>query len=208
RLVLRNAFDLYPHPNTLAALLNTGAEAAQWLERSFSAFHPIPPGMQDAALLDTTFPSYNFDLIEGLEWRVDLSAAPRYNCRGQVVNPGSTRIIDLRHDGKPLDPTARFVLATNSYRAAGSGGFPAASTDRMILSSHDGNREVLLEYISRLGTVARDPVPNWRFVPMPGTTVLFDSAPAASAHLTDLAPLTAEALDLTPTGFRRFRLHL
>ncbi|MBC7738668.1 MAG: bifunctional 2',3'-cyclic-nucleotide 2'-phosphodiesterase/3'-nucleotidase, partial [Candidatus Saccharibacteria bacterium] len=64
-LVMRNAFDLYPHPNTLAALLITGAEAAQWLERSFSAFHPISPGTQDAALLDTRFPSYNFDLIEG-----------------------------------------------------------------------------------------------------------------------------------------------
>lgn len=207
-LVMRNAFDLYPHPNTIAALLITGAEVALWLERSFSLFRQIAPGAQDAELLDPQFPSHNFDLIEGLTWAVDLTAPPRFDDLGHTLNPAATRIRDLRHKDAPVDPQAQFVLATNSYRAVGSGRFPGTGPDRLILSGHDSSRNVLLAHIARLGTIDAAGPPNWRFAPLPGTTVLFDSAPAASQHLADLAPLRAEALDLTPTGFRRFRLHL
>ena len=207
-LVMRNAFDLYPHPNTVAALLLSGAELALWLERSFSLFHQILPGAQDAALIDPHFPSFNFDLIEGLDWQVDLSAPPRFDNLGRVRNDHAHRIRNLRHNGAPVDPQARYVLATNSFRAVGSGAFAGATPDRIILTGGDSSRSVLLDHIARLGTIPAAALPNWGFVPLPGTTVLFDSAPAASHHLSDLAPLRAEALDLTPTGFRRFRLHL
>ena len=208
KLVMRHAFDLYPHPNTIAALLVTGAELALWLERSFSLFHQIVPGAQDAELIDPHFPSYNFDLIEGLTWAVNLAAPPRFDDLGRTRNAQARRIFDLRHNDAPLDLQAQFVLATNSYRAVGSGGFPGTGPDRIILSGHDSSRNVLLAHIARLGTIAAADPPNWRFGPLPGTTALFDSAPAASQHLSDLAPLHADALDLTPTGFRRFRLHL
>ena len=207
-LVMRNAFDLYPHPNTIAALLVTGAELAMWLNRSFSLFRQIPPGATDADLIDPRFPSHNFDLIEGLDWQVDLSAPARCDELGRVIHADTRRIRDITHQGQPLDRDAKFVLATNSYRAAGSGAFAGAKPDRMILSDHVSSRNALLAHIARLGTIPPAPSPNWRFAPMPGTTVLFDSAPAAAAHLADLAPLQAEALDLLPTGFRRFRLHL
>lgn len=207
-LVMRNAFDLYPHPNTLSALLITGADLTLWLERSFSLFHRVAPGATDAELIDDRFPSHNFDLIEGLDWQVDLSAPPRCDDLGRVIHPQTHRIRHVTHNGRPLDPAARFVLATNSYRAAGSGGFPGTEADRIILSSHVSSRNVLLAHITRLGTVAAAAPPNWRFAPMQGTTVLFSSAPAAAAHLSDFAPLKAEALDILPSGFRRFRLHL
>ena len=207
-LVMRNAFDLYPHPNTIAALRVTGAELALWLERSFSLFHQIPPGAHDAELIDPHFPSYNFDLIEGLTWAVDLSAPPRFDDLGRLIAPSAVRIRDLSWNGAPLDPKSRFVLATNSYRAAGSGGFAGAHPDRIILTGRESNRNVLLAHIARLGSLPAVAPPNWRFAPMPGTTVLFDSAPAAQAQLADLAPMTADALNLIPAGFRRFRLHL
>ena len=207
-LVMRNAFDLYPHPNNVAALLLTGAELAQWLERSFSLHHQIAPGAQDATLIDPRFPSHNFCMIEGFDWQIDLSAPPRYDETGQVITPSAQRVRNLMHNGRPIDPSQLFVLATNSYRAAGSGGFAGAGPDRTILSGHDSSRTVLLNHIARIGTVPPAPPPNWGFVPMPGTTVMFESAPAAAQHLPDLAPLTADPLDITPTGFRRFRLHL
>jgi 2',3'-cyclic-nucleotide 2'-phosphodiesterase/3'-nucleotidase len=206
--VMRNAFDIYPHPNTIAALLVTGAELSLWLERSFSLHHQIKPGAQDQPLINPNFPSYNFDVIEGLDWQVDLSSPPRFDDLGRLINPAARRIRNLTHAGRPLNPQAQFVLATNSYRAVGSGGFAGAGPDRMILTSRDSSRNVLLDHIAKLGTIPAASPPNWRFAPMPGTTVLFDSAPAAAHHLSDLAPLRADALDLTPTGFRRFRLHL
>ncbi|MEI6098172.1 MAG: bifunctional 2',3'-cyclic-nucleotide 2'-phosphodiesterase/3'-nucleotidase [Alphaproteobacteria bacterium] len=212
-LVMRHAFALYPQPNTLTALLITGADLTQWLERSFSLFNHISPGATDAELIDPRFACYNFDLIEGLDWQVDLSAPPRYNHLGRVIDTmaeigNARRIHNVTHDGRPIDPDARFVLATNSYRAAGSGGFPGSGPDRIILSGPEGSRNIPLAHIARLGTIPAPAQPNWRFAPMPGTSVLFSGAPAAAAHLSDLSPLQAEALDLLQTGFRRFRLHL
>ena len=215
-LVLRHAFDLYPHPNTIAALLVTGAELALWLERSFSLFHQITPGARDATLINPDFPSFNFDLIEGLDWTVDLTQAPHFDTRGDTrgdtqgdgSNPASQRIRNLTHLGRPVAPDARFVLATNSYRAAGSGGFAGAAPDRVILSGPASSRDTLLAHIARQTPIPEAGPPNWRFAAMPGTSVLIDSAPGATHHLADLAALRPTALDLTPAGFRRFRLHL
>ena len=62
--------------------------------------------------------------------------------------------------------------------------------------------------LRRLGVLPpTGPLP-WRFRPLPATTVVFDSAPAATRYLADLQALRAEALEITPEGFRRFRLHL
>ena len=207
-LVLRHALDLYPHPNTITAVVVTGAEVALWLERSFSLFHQIRPGAQDALLIDPDFPSFNFDLIEGVTWQVDLTAPPRFDARGQVINPAARRIRNLAHQGRPLDPLARFVVATNSYRAAGSGGFAGAAPDRVILSGPDSNRDILLAHIARNTPLPPAGPPNWHFAPISGTTVLLHTSPDATGHLPDLVTLAPEPLNLTPDGFRRFRLHL
>lgn len=207
-LVLRHALDLYPHPNTVAAVLVTGQEVALWLERSFSLFHQVTPGGHDAPLINPDFPSFNFDLIEGVTWQVDLTQAPRFDTRGQELNTTARRIHSLTYLGKPLDPQARFILATNSYRAAGSGGFAGAEPDRIILSGPDSNRDILLSHIARHTPLPTAGPPNWRFAPIGGTTALLLTAPQATAHLPDITHMTPEPLDLTPDGFRRFRLHL
>ncbi len=207
-VVLRNVFDLYPHPNTIAALLVTGAELALWLERSFSLFNTIAPGATDVDLINPDFPAFNFDLLEGLTWQVDLTQPRRFDTRGQLENPTARRIRDLSHQGQPVNPQARFVLATNSYRAAGSGGFAGASRDRLLLSGPAASRDIVLAHIARATSLADPLPPNWHFAPLANTTAVFDSAPAAVAHLADLAQFAPTALDLTPAGFRRFRLHL
>jgi 2',3'-cyclic-nucleotide 2'-phosphodiesterase/3'-nucleotidase len=208
RVTLRNVFDIYPYPNTIAALLVTGADLHDWLERSFSQFFQIAPGAQEADLLDPDFPSFNFDMIEGLTWTVDLSSPARCDARGEVIRPQANRILGLAFEGRPLTPDQRFVLATNSYRAHGSGGYGSATIRHLVLDRLKASRDVLRHHIAETGEIDADGPPNWHFRPMPGTTVLFDSAPAASDHLADLAPLAAEALGMTATGFRRFRLHL
>ncbi len=207
-VLMRHAVDLYPHPNVLAALLVSGAELALWLERSFSLFNTVTRGDRDVALINPNFPPFNFDLLEGLTWQVDLTHPPRFGSHGVTLNPASQRIRDLAHNGRPVDPAARFVLATNSYRAAGSGNFAGASPDRMIPLAPRTSRDVVLDHIAGSAALACAGPPNWRFVPMGDTSVIFDSAPQAADHLADLLPMQAVALDLTPAGFRRFRLHL
>ena len=208
-LVTRHVADLYFHPNNIAALLVSGAELQDWLERSAGIFQTITPGAQDAALIDPDFPSFNFEMLDGLSYRIDLSQPARFDRRGGVLNPTAQRITDLRHDGRPLHPKAQFVLATNSYRTGGSGAFAGARPDRVILSGPHSSRDIVQAHLTALGTVPSSGPANWSFVPLPGTSVVFDSAPAAADHLPDLpADLSAEPLELTPHGFRRFRLHL
>ena len=71
--------DLYTFPNMVAALLISGAELADWLERSAGAYHRLTPGAQDQALLDGTFPSYNFDVIFGVTYDIDLREPARFS---------------------------------------------------------------------------------------------------------------------------------
>ena len=208
RLLTRHVFDLYPHPNAIAALLVTGADLRDWLERAFSQFNQVSPGARDAPLLNTDFPSFNFDTIEGLTWQVDLTAPPRFDNRGEPISETACRITQLCHAGAPVSDNQRFVLATNSYRATGAGGFAAARTGNVILNGQASCHGILLDYVTRLGEIPDAGPPNWGFSSLPGTSAVFDSAPAAADHLNDLLPLHAEPLSLTPQGFRRFRLHL
>lgn len=208
-LKLRHIYDLYPHPNVTAALRVTGADLHLWLERSFSQFRQIAPCSQDVPLLDEDFPSFNFDTVDGLTWAVDLAAPPWVDARGTVLGTQPPRRIrDLSFQGKPLDPDQPFVLATNSYRASGSGGFVSDHITDLRLDPESSSRDVLASYVAQNAPLSDTAPPNWHFVPMPGTSVWFDSAPNAERHLSGLARYRAQPLWLTPQGFRRFRLHL
>jgi 2',3'-cyclic-nucleotide 2'-phosphodiesterase / 3'-nucleotidase len=205
----RHVSDHYIHPNTICALRLTGAEVALWLERSVSLYHQIALGAADAELINDSFPSFNFDMIDGLSYQIDLSQPAHFDAFGEVLDPSARRIRDLRHQGQPVQPDQSFVLATNSYRAAGGIGFAGATISRVIYDTGTSNRRVLAEFLQNGGAPqAEDAVPRWGFVPMPETSVLFESAPEAAEHLAEVAHLRLEPLEIAPPGFRRFRLRL
>lgn len=206
---MRHVGDLYCHPNSICALRLTGREVALWLERAVSLFQRIPLGAKDALLVNTQFPSFNFDMIDGLTYQIDLSQPAHFEACGAVRNPEAKRICDLRYRGEPLQPDQVFVLATNSYRAAGGIGFAGAVPGNVIYDGAVSNRKVLADFLSQGGApLVQDAIPRWRFKPMAATSVLFESAPEAAEHLAEVAHLQIEPLDITETGFRRFRLWL
>lgn len=202
----RNMADLYIHPNSPVAMQVTGAELRHWLERSVSLFRQIVPGRVDQMLVDTDFPAYNFDMVHGLTYQIDLSQPARYDCTGKIVAPDAQRIVDIRFQGRPLQPDQPFVLVTNSYRAAGGAGFAGTPPSRVVMEESRPLRLVLQEHVTRSGQIAPQAHAEWRFKPMPGTSVLFDSAPAAAPHAAAVPGL--EPIGLQPTGFLRFRLRL
>lgn len=205
-LTLRSMADLYLFPNRLCALLVSGAAAADWLERSASQFRQIRPGIQDQPLVDPEFPSYNFDLIDGLEWQLDLSRPPRYAPDGRLLHPDSRRVQQLCHRGRPVRPDQSFVLATNSYRLSDSGIFISAiQQQQVILDGIARTRDVVQRYVSHRRVVSPGAALGWHFAPMPGTSVLFQTSPAA-----DLAqvPLPHQPLGLDAEGFLSLRLQL
>ena len=213
-MTLRNIADLYTFPNTIIALWLNGAEVKDWLERAAAQFHTIPPGAQDADLINADMPGFDFDLIEGLEYDIDLSRPAKFDALGRLIAHRGGRVTRLRQGGADLDPSARFVLATNSYRLGGGGGYFTARANRVILRGGQPIRSILASYVSRLGGVAAAEAPNWRFAPMPGTSVSFVTSPLAVAGtLPGQTPgqtlgQTLSAVERLDNGFQRFRLTL
>jgi 2',3'-cyclic-nucleotide 2'-phosphodiesterase / 3'-nucleotidase len=207
-LRMRNLSDLYPFPNTLTALCVTGAEIADWLERSAAVFRQILPGSIDEALHDPAMPAFAFEVIPELSYAIDLSKPARYDVQGQLVNPDSRRIIGLTHLDRPLGSDERFVLVTNNHRAARSGLLEHGSRAQIVLADTDRIQTILAKYVQRHDTVGAAPRQNWHFLPMPGTSVTFRTSPAAETHLADLAGQRVTALGRDVAGFAHYRLHL
>ena len=65
-VAIKNVADLYLYPNTVRALVITGAQVKDWLERSAGIFNQITPGSKDTSLINPDFPSYNYDVIDGV----------------------------------------------------------------------------------------------------------------------------------------------
>ncbi|ODN70571.1 Aminopeptidase N [Methylobrevis pamukkalensis] len=190
-LAIRNVADLYFYPNTIRAVRITGAGVREWLERSAGLFRTVQPGIADQPLIDPSFASYNFDVIDGVTYRIDITRPPRYGPRGELANPSSFRIVDLAFEGRPIDPDQDFLVVTNSYRAGGGGDFPGITEDAVVFVGPDTNRDVIVRFIAEAGTV--DPVAdgNWALKPVPGASLVFDTGPQAAAHLHDLRALSS-----------------
>ncbi|MCC0071538.1 MAG: bifunctional 2',3'-cyclic-nucleotide 2'-phosphodiesterase/3'-nucleotidase [Rhodobacteraceae bacterium] len=207
-VAIKNVADLYLYPNTIRAVKVTGQQLKDWLERSAGMFNQVESGKADQVLLNPDFPSYNFDVIDGVTYEIDLSQPSKYGPKGEDLNPGANRIANLMYQGQPVDPAAEFVVATNNYRAGGGGDFPGAKGDTIIFEGPDTNRDIIVRYIVEQGTINPTADGNWRFRALPGTSVLFDTGPKAADHLADLTTLAIEPAGDGPDGFARFRIML
>ena len=207
-IAIKNVADLYLYPNTVRAVRIKGALVREWLERSAGMFNQITPGEPDQVLLNPDFPSYNFDVIDGVEYQIDLSQPARYDNKGAVVAPTAQRIVNLTFNGAPIDPDQDFIVATNNYRAGGGGYFPGANPSTVVFEGPDTNRDVIVRYIVDKGTVSPAADANWRFAPMDGTTVLFDTGPGAAGYVDSVAGMDIEPAGDGPDGFARYRITL
>ena len=175
---------------------------------SAGIFNRIEPGKADQKLINPDFPSYNFDVIDGVTYRIDLSQPPKYGPKGEVHDAGSSRIRDLMFDGKPIDPAQKFVVATNNYRAGGGGNFPEIDGSKVILEAPDTNRDVIVRYIIDQKTINPSADANWSFAPIAGATVLFETGPKAKDFLGDVKSVSIEAVGEGENGFALYRIAL
>lgn len=207
-LTISHIDDLYVYPNLTTALEVTGAQVMDWLEHSAGAFTTLQPGHADQPLLDPDFPSYNFDVIDGLTYEIDPSHPPRYSPTGRQLSRSARRVRNLRHCGAPVTPEDRFVIVTNSYRSAGAGCFLPVGMPTIPLGRPRLSRDVLIDEVTRRVQVSPVPRETWRLRGFPETSAVFTTSPRALDHLDGLAGITLEPLELLPSGFQRIRLHL
>ncbi len=205
-VAIKNVSDLYLYPNTVRAVLIDGATVKNWLERSAGIFNQVSPGKADQPLLNPEFPSYNFDVIDGVTYQIDLTQPSKYSTKGDLLNPDANRIINLKFHGKPIDPAQKFVVATNNYRAGGGGSFPGNDGTTVIFEGPDTNRDVLVRYLVEKGTVNPKANGNWSLAPIKGASVVFDTGPAGAQYAADVPGVSIAPAGDGADGFARYRI--
>jgi 2',3'-cyclic-nucleotide 2'-phosphodiesterase (5'-nucleotidase family) len=143
---------LYPYDNTLRAIRINGRQLREYIERSAYYFGRAGGG---SVVVDTTIPGYNYDMLSGVDYAIDLR------------RPAGSRVTALSVGGRPVTDTDTFTLALNNYRQAGGGGFSMLANAPVMYESRDGIRELLIEEVRRRKTLRPEDYfrPNWRLEP-------------------------------------------
>jgi len=208
RVSLRHIADLHVFPNELRAVIVTGRQVRDWLEKSAAIFHRITPGSCGTPLIDPAVPGHDFDVLHGLTWQIDLSVPSRFHSGSPTPDSSARRICDIRLGGIPVSADQRFVVALNSYRASGGGDFVVLETAEQVPIPPMTVRNILCDYIS--GKRPPDPLavalPAWRFKPMPGTRVTMQTGPGAAPYLDELANRDVKVSSPGADGFLHLNL--
>ncbi len=154
-LTFKNAADLYLYPNTMVAVKLNGAELKDWLECSANQFNQIDPGSTEPQeLVNYNHPTYNFDVIDGVTYKIDVTQPSKFDADCALVNADASRIVELAftdsegtvYTGENL-AAKEFIVASNNYRAFG-GKFAGTGSEHVVLELPDTNREALAAYIT------------------------------------------------------------
>src|SRR5207245_1861289 len=112
----RDLSGIYPYENTLRAIRISGQQLREFLEHAALYFHTYQP---NRSIINDSIAGYNFDVVSGVVYNIDLSRPPLQRIRG------------LAYEGRIVQPTDSFTMAVNSYRQAGGGGYSMLSNARV-----------------------------------------------------------------------------
>ncbi|WP_253735894.1 bifunctional 2',3'-cyclic-nucleotide 2'-phosphodiesterase/3'-nucleotidase [Paenibacillus sp. FJAT-26967] len=208
-IAIKSASDLYLYDNTLKAVKVKGAVVKDWLDMSAGMFNQINPSLtEEQPLLNPGFQVFNFDIIDGVTYQLDVTKPAKYKPDGSLNDAASSRVVNLHYNGQPINPEQEFIVVTNNYRASGGGNFPGIKGAQLVVDSADENRQVLMDYISGQKTINPSADKNWSIAPVTGSPkVTFTSSPNAVAYLAD-NPHIKNTNVTTDKGFTVYSLDL
>jgi 2',3'-cyclic-nucleotide 2'-phosphodiesterase (5'-nucleotidase family) len=131
---LRDVAGVYPYENTLRAVRISGRQLREFLEHSARYFRSYTPGRP---VVNDSVPGYNFDVVSGVVYNIDLS------------RPVGQRIRGLAYEGRLVQATDSFTLALNSYRQAGGGGYTMLAGAPVVYDGGENVRDLLADEIRR-----------------------------------------------------------
>ena len=200
--------NLYLFPNICSALRVTGADVAEWLEHTAGTFRQLTQGRADQILIDPAYPSYNFDILYGLSYEIDLSQPARYGHDGTSRHSDTRRIRNIKINGRALDPKEELIVVTNDYRASGAGNFAGARRENVVYDAPVTTRDLLREAFAQQARY--DPVLSevWQFRPMPDTSAIYLTGPGAVRHLPELSQRAVTPIGVDEAGFLQLRIAL
>ena len=69
--------------------------------------------------------------------------------------PVGSRVVRIEHDGNPLDPDARYKVASNDFLLAGGDGYASIANGRTLVGKTDGRllADIVMSHIRTLGTI-------------------------------------------------------
>lgn len=206
-VAIKDAADLYTYPNILTIVKLKGAEVREYLEKSARLFNRIDPAKEGPQPLIGNMPAYNFDILFGLTYTIDVTQAARYGGDPTIEDPNARRVGDILYRGEPLKDDQDYLIVTNNYRANGGGEFPRMDGSSVLFETPETNREVLIEYIRTTKELVPDNTPVWSFKPVPGTPdIRIEIGPGGAETVAADKRLTK--LESNEAGFDVYRVNL
>ena len=147
-MVYNDLTRIYPFENKLYTIKLTGNQIKSYLEYSYDRW------------LNREGPAYCYDSAGGIKYVV-------YKRR-----PAGSRVeIESMADGTPFDPEKTYLVAITSYRAMGGdgmlskgAGLDTSDPDAYVVDKLGDLRELLYDYLTKLGTLDPKPCDNWKFI--------------------------------------------
>jgi len=149
-VTLRDINAVYIYPNTLKVIRVTGADIKAALERSAEYFSVVDGEVTvTKSWVDPKPRHYNYDMWEGIDYKI------------AVNKPVGERIIELKFNGKPIDPDAEYEIVLNNYRAGGGGGYTMFQGKPVVREVMLEVSEIIADYIMEHETISPTVDGNW-----------------------------------------------
>ena len=202
-ITIAQVAQLYPYDNTLRAVRISGKQLREYLEFS-SRYYRIPASPSAWLETDSQIPGYNFDIVSGVDYVMDLS------------RPFGSRITQLNYKAAPVRDTDSFTMALNNYRQTGGGGYAMLSGAPVVYDKQQEIRQLLIDEVKTRGVVRQADYfkLNWRLVngnvPIGGQTALSGRILDVILEPAAVAPLAPASVNASrppfPTGTRFLRI--
>lgn len=129
-----DAFSMMPFGNNLVVMTLTGSQLKTALEQQYSGRLP-PRGQRPHALASS----------EGFDYTVDMR------------RPAGERVVEMRLEGRKIDPEARYRVAVNNYLASGGDGLSTFTAGTDVTDEKIIDLDALVNWVA---PGRAPPVPN------------------------------------------------